>query len=106
MSLLRQQEILNQLAAILRADAPPRYDTVSCRYKYEHDFETISSQLSYSLGGKMHDARLSPGAAGDNLLLCEDLRQLMEEHTGGLWNAFTLTLDFDGKAQCAFEYPE
>ena len=103
MSLFRQQEILDQLAAILHADAPPRYDSVSCRYNYE--YETISSQLSYVLRGKTHNARLSSGAATDNLILCEDLRALMAANTGGEWDAFTLTLDREGKAQVQFEYP-
>lgn len=104
MTLFRQQEILDQLAAILHADAPPRYDSISCRYTYE--YETISSQLSYVLRGKTHNARLSTGAATDNLILCEELRSLMAEHTGGEWDALTLTLDRDGKAQAQFEYPK
>jgi|JI7StandDraft_1071085.scaffolds.fasta_scaffold115913_3 hypothetical protein len=106
MNIFRQQEILDQLAAILHADAPQRYDTVSCRFQYEHEYETISSQLSYVLRGKTHNARLSSGAATDNLILCEELRGLMAAHTGGEWDAFTLTLDRDGKAQTQFEYPE
>ncbi len=105
MSLLKQQEILDQLAAILHANAPHRYDSISCRYTYEHEYETISSQLSYALGGKTHNAQLSPGAATDNLVLCEELRALMAAHTGGEWDAFTLTVDREVKAQVQFEYP-
>lgn len=104
MNIVRQQEILDQLAAILHANAPPRYDSVSCRYNYE--YETISSQLSYVLRGKTHNARLSTGAATDNLILCEELRALMAAHTGGVWGALTLILDRDGKAQAQFEYPK
>ena len=106
MNLLRQQEILDQLAAILRADAPQRYDSVSCRYNYEHEYETISSQLSYELRGKTHNAQLSPGVATNNLILCEELRELMAADTGGEWDAFTLTLACDGKARCQFEFPD
>ena len=102
MNIFRQQEILDQLAAILHADAPPRYDSISCRYNYE--YETISSQLSYVLRDRTHNAQLSTGAATDNLILCEELRALMAAHTGGAWDAFTLTLGSDGKAQCQFEY--
>lgn len=104
MNLFRQQEILDQLAAILHANAPPRYDSISCRYTYE--YETISSQLSYVLRGKTHNARLLTGAATDNLILCEELRALMAEHTGGEWDTLTLILDRDGKAQAQFEYPK
>ena len=104
MNIFRQQEILDQLAAILHANAPPRYDSISCRYNYE--YETISSQLSYVLRGKTHNAQLSTGAATDNLILCEELRELMAAHTGGGWDAFTLTIVSDGKAQSQFEYPK
>lgn len=106
MNLHRQQEILDQLAAILHANAPLRYDSISCRFQYEHEYETISSQLSYVLRGNSHNARLSAGAATDNLILCEELRGLMAAHTGGVWDAFTLTLNSDGQADCRFEYPD
>lgn len=106
MNVFRQQEILDQLAAILHAEAPQKYDTVSCRFQYEHEYETISSQFSYALRDKTHNARLSTGAATDNLVLCEELRELMVAQTGGEWDAFTLTLDSCGKADCRFEYPD
>jgi hypothetical protein len=106
MNVLRQQEILDQLAAILHADAPQSYDSVSCRFQYEHEYETISSQFSYALRGKTYNARLSTGVAMDNLILCEELRELMAANTDGAWDAFTLTLASDGKAQCQFEYPD
>ncbi|MFT6774209.1 MAG: hypothetical protein ACJA1L_001921 [Paracoccaceae bacterium] len=35
-----------------------------------------------------------------------ELHALMKAHTGGDWNAFTITLDKDGKATVKFEYPE
>lgn len=105
MTLMKQQELLEQLTAILLADALQRYESISCRFQFEHEYETISSQLSYVLRGKTHNAQLSTGAATKNLILCEELRALMAAHTGGEWDAFTLTLDSDGKADCRFEYP-
>lgn len=106
MNLIRQQDIMDQLANILNAEAPEDYQSVSCRYKFEPEYMTITSQLSYVIGGEVFDGRLSPGVASENLVLTEELRDLMQSHTGGVWEAFTLTLDRDGKAHCTFEYPQ
>lgn len=38
--------------------------------------------------------------------LVMELHALMKAHTDGSWNAFTITLDQDGKATVKFEHPE
>ena len=106
LNIMKQQELLGQLADILHGEAPAGYDEVGCRFKHEPDFDTISTQFWYRHRGEHVNAALSPGMSGETLVLTEELRALMKDHTGGEWSACTLTLDAAGNAHCDFEYAD
>lgn len=105
-SLLRQQEILNELANILYNSFDGNYETLKCDYEFLKDYNTISTSLSFEKNDTESSFEAPHGVASKNLDLTEELRLLMKEHTGGEWTSFTLTLDADGKATTKFTYPE
>ncbi len=105
MSLLEKQTlILGELCQILHEEADEGYDFAECEYIAE--YETISSQFNFMKNGEIIRRHMSLGIPGKNRDLCEELRSLMKEHTGGEWTSFTLTLDADGNATTKFVYPE
>ncbi len=104
--LIKQNEILEKLSNILFNSFDDDFDIIKAEYDFIKDFDTISTSLSYEKNGKTDYYEAPVGVASENLELCEELRALMKEHTGGEWTSFTLTLDTDGRATTKFVYPE
>ena len=105
-SIERQTEILNQLAQVIHDDADEGYNFALGEFEYLPDYKTISNYFLFKKDSVEINRPFSDAAVTKNLDLCEELRSLMKEHTGGEWMSFTLTLDADGEAKAKFHYPE
>lgn len=105
-SIERQTEILSQLSQILHDDADEGYNFAIGEFDYLPEYETISNYFLFEKDSVKVNRPFSDDAVTKNLDLCEELRALMKEHTGGEWKSFTLTIDADGKAKAKFHYPE
>jgi len=102
-----QRQIIDVLYQAVILVAPKDFDSVVCRFDYDHGYDdgssSIGSQLAFSRNGVTEYALLRNDDALD---LVPVLHAQMKAHTGGDWNAFTLTIKEDGRVTTKFEYPE
>jgi len=104
-----QRRIIDKLYWLVKDSIGEKFDRATCFIKYDRFDDgscSIGSRMSYEINGVRHHGLIR---YPDVQILDEaipKLHALMKEHTGGDWNAFTLTIDEDGRVTTSFEYPE
>ena len=104
-----QRTLIDQLYHLVLKSIKGDFDTATCWFKYsvsDDRSSSIGSKFSYIKAGKIKYDYL---AYPDDDILDEVIPQLhaaMKAHTGGAWEAFTLTINQDGSVSTKFEYPD
>ena len=104
-----QRQILDQLYRIIRGSCPPDIETAKCRFDYqrfEDGSSSVGEQFDYVEAGNLVSAALNRNLSAPVMQLVKQLHATMKAHTGGDWQAFTLTINKDGSIATKFEYPE
>ena len=99
-----QTDILEKLANILYNSFDGVYEYIVCEYNYIDRFKTIGVTVSVSKNGIETYVEPPVGFATRSIDFCEELREIMNRSTGGLWKSFTLKIDAAGKAHTKFQY--
>jgi len=104
-----QREIINQLYGIVRDSAPTEATSSACRFEYDHDYEdgsfSVEEEFWYFIGLERKSAAMDENISEPVMGLVKELHAKMKAHTGGDWDAFTLTIEEDGRVTTKFEYP-
>jgi hypothetical protein len=104
-----QRELIDKLYWLVKSSLNGAYDTASCWFDYQR-FEdgsaSIGARLSCVHNGRTEYGRLK--YPDDRILddVIPQLHEAMKAHTGGDWDAFTLTINADGSVTTKFEYPD
>ncbi len=104
-----QQQIVWQLYGIVSESCPKESDEAKCRFEYSRSNDgstSVKQNFSYCVNDVRVYALLDRKLRSPVMGLVKELHALMKAHTGGDWNAFTLTIDNDGQVTTRFEYPE
>ena len=105
-----QRQIIDQLYRIVLGSTPKNATCSACRFDYDHGYEDGSSSVGeefwYFLDGERKSAAMDYELSFSVMSLVKDLHAKMKAHTGGDWDAFTLTIEEDGRVTTKFEYPE
>jgi len=105
-----QRQIIDKLYRLLRTSIEEPFNSAVCEFDYfvskEDGSSSIGSKVSYHQNGNKKFGRLK--YPDDEILYDEipQLHSLMKAHTGGDWNAFTLTINEDGSVTTKFKYPD
>ena len=106
---IQQQDIITELYHLVRRSAPEKYTEAACRFEYfkENDGScSVEEKFWYFIAGERVSTFLDDDPEVDIMALIPQLHEIMRNHTGGDWNAFTLTIDQSGKSTTKFEYPD
>lgn len=104
-----QKRILDQVYWLLKSSVSTDSETATCTIQYdrfEDGSSSIGGKAAYTIDGKVTHCLLK---YPDRSILSEAIPKLhssMKAHTGGDWNALTLTINRDGSVTTKFEYPE
>ena len=105
-----QRQILDQLYRIVKGSTPENASSSMCRFEYDHGYEDGSSRVGerfcYFLGQERKSAAMDYGLSKPVMGLVKELHAKMKAHTGGDWDAFTLTIEEDGRVTTKFDYPD
>jgi Protein of unknown function, DUF600 len=102
----RQTELLNELIQMMHNSAGANYQDMTCKFTFNTKELWCETEFYYSKNGKKISEFLKEMNGISKYSLLEELHTIMENHTGGKWDSFTLTLDADGKAHTKFHYPD
>ena len=105
-SIEAQADILSEIVGYLYDSAPSNFEEVTCTFDYfcEDDGSwSVGSQFSYrsngkNVGGYLNDQHDKVAS------LVSELHSVMHSHTGGKWNAFTLSVKNGSQANVTFRY--
>ncbi|EPG2129616.1 hypothetical protein KG346_003742, partial [Acinetobacter baumannii] len=96
----KQTDILNNLLNIMVNSIDGEYDSCSCLFEYDHDYQdgstSTGAELSYILNQENKSIGIRQMGVVDSLI--RELHELMKNHTGGDWKEFILSLDENGRA--------
>lgn len=104
-----QRAVIDQLYHIVAGSMPTKASAASCWFDYRRSKDGSSSvgqRFTYQLGGETVSAALDRELRRPVIQLVKQLHQLMKEHTGGDWQALTLSIDANGRVTTKFEYPD
>ncbi len=101
-----QTDILTAIAEIIYASTPSNFDEAHCFFEYsvedDHSW-SVGSEFSYILNGEKVSTYLNDQFDRASMLVAK-LHQLMDDHTGGKWKSFSLSLKNGGAATVKFQY--
>ena len=101
-----QTDIISEIVGYLYDSAPSDFEEAICIFEYFYEDDgswSVESKFSYLLNGKNVSDYLND--QGDKVTdLVAKLHGVMLSHTGGEWNAFTLSVKNGGPANVAFKY--
>jgi hypothetical protein len=104
-----QRKIIDQLYQIVRGSTPDNATSSSCRFEYDHGFSDgscrVGERFCYFVGQERKSAAMDYNLSKPVMGLVKELHAKMKAHTGGDWDAFTLTIGEDGRVTTKFEYP-
>ncbi|OUY05878.1 immunity protein YezG family protein [Acinetobacter populi] len=103
----KQTEILNSLLQIMDSSVNGEYQSLQCTFDYYRAEDDNSVSIGEKFFYKKDDELKSEFLIYKNKAvpeLVKELHTVMENHTGGNWKEFTLTLDENGKAHTKFIY--
>lgn len=105
-----QRQIIDQLYRIVKGSCPDCVTSAICRFEYHHGYEdgseSVEETFHYTRNGKSISAALKHILAFPVMDLVPQLHAKMKAHTGGDWDAFTLSINEDGTVTTKFEYPD
>ncbi|MGE6786273.1 hypothetical protein ACQKGL_27495 [Ensifer adhaerens] len=104
-----QRKIIDQLYKIVLGSCPENAETASCRFdlqRFEDGSASVGQQFEYRAAGLLVSAALDRALRAPVMGLVKQLHTKMKAHTGGDWQAFTLTINRDGSVTTKFEYPQ
>lgn len=105
-----QREIIDSLYELVYQSAPDAFFKAGCRFRYLKECDgsaAVDEQFWYFTNdSKKVSALLIDDASKDPMTLVPMLHAKTKTHTGGDWNAFTLTIEEDGRVTVKFEYPD
>ena len=98
----KQVELLNQICFIL-LNTPKKIDSLKFVYKFNKNQNWYGIDFTTIVNGKKE---VIPNYFDSYEMcnLCKQLHDVMQEHTGGDWQKFTLTIDEQGEAHTKFSY--
>ena len=102
-SIDQQVEILNNLASLLYYDAS-NYNTAHLEYKFNTNENWYSASYWYTKDGKNFGSPNFSKNIDTIKELCKLLHDAMQEHSGGDWQKFVLTIDENREVQTEFSY--
>ncbi|WP_419811862.1 hypothetical protein [Bacterioplanoides sp.] len=104
-----QRQIIDKLYLIVKGSTPENASTSRCRFDYDHGYEdgssSVGSEFVYFIGEEAKSLALDVNLRRPVMPLVKELHAKMKAHTGGDWDAFTLTIEEDGRVTTKFEYP-
>ena len=104
-----QKQLIDKLYRLVRQSAPKSSFEAACRFRYFQEKDgsrAVDEQFWYFVDDKRVSALLVDDETINPMLIVPELHAKMKAHTGGNWQAFTLTIDKDGRVTAKFEYPE
>lgn len=100
-----QLEILNKICNLLiNASAPKKVDKLLFYYRFNRKENWSGAALRTIIDGKKESPSHTDNWMNEVVQLCEQLHDVMQKHTGGDWQKFTLTIDEEGEAHTEFSY--
>jgi hypothetical protein len=104
-----QRLVIDQLYHLMVESAEAGFDKATCRFEYyaeEDGSRAVDTTFGYEINGLTHSKHLNYRQARDErpIRLVPKLHQLMRKHTGGDWQAFTLSIEENGQIKTKFEY--
>ena len=103
-----QRAVIDKLYQLVLRSAANDFTEAACRFRYlleEDGSRAVDEQFWYFVGEDRKSAFLDDDRTANPMDLVPKLHSLMKDHTGGDWDAFTLTIGKDGKVTTKFEYP-
>lgn len=104
-----QRAVIDQLYHIVSGSMPAKASAASCWFDYRRSDDgnsSVGQRFTYQLGGETVSAALDRELRRSVMQLVKQLHQLMKEHTGGDWQAFTLSIEENGQVKTQFDYGE
>lgn len=106
-----QQALIDQLYRIVIESMPKVATEAGCRFEFHQSGDgsrSVDEQFWYVLDGKNVSALLNRPSDREwrPIRLVPQLHAKMKAHTGGDWQAFTLTINGDGSVTTRFEYSD
>ncbi|AXR06758.1 hypothetical protein D0Y50_10515 [Salinimonas sediminis] len=99
----KQIEILNKLANIMIESYNYKYHKLVCNFELDLEDESVGQEFYSVYDGRRSNLLLDdPDWIVSDLIF--DLQNEMYLHTGGRWNAFTLTILQNGESSTDFKY--
>lgn len=97
--------LLNKICSLLIGlSKPKKIDRLLFFYRFNHKENWSGIGLCTIIDGKQENQLFPNDYARNIMQLCEQLHDVMQEHTGGDWQKFTLTIDEQGEAHTKFSY--
>ncbi len=100
----QQIEILNKLAYILNNSTDKVYTSAHLEYKFNIDEGWRSLTIWYIENNKNFSPTNFDDIGEEVKKLCQELHNRMQDHTGGDWRKFILTIDGNREAKTQFIY--
>ncbi len=104
-----QRKLIDKLYQMVEASSPEDATSSCCKFTYRHGFKdgstSVKQTFSYTLNSEKVPGRLNSEFIFEVQPVVEELHAKMKAHTGGDWDAFTLTIGEDGRVTTKFEYP-
>jgi hypothetical protein len=105
-----QRQVIDKLYWIVKGSTPKNASSSKCRFDYDHGYDdgssSVGSKFFYFIGNESKSLALDANLREPVMPLVKELHAKMKAHTGGDWDAFTLTIEEDGRVTTKFEYPD
>lgn len=104
-----QRAIIDEVYRLLTDSIDAEFDQAKCEIRYDRfddGSSSIGSKASYQVADVITHCLLKYPDVSVLDEAVPKLHRLMKEHTGGDWNALTLSVEQDGRVTTKFEYPD
>lgn len=99
----KQFDLLNEICSMFFS-APEKFDSLEYEYKFNPEEDWVGTKLGTLFQGKVVYLTLAEQDEDRIANLCQQLHDEMQNHTGGDWRKFILTLNEKGEAKTQFIY--
>ena len=102
-----QRAIIDQVYRLLTGSIDAKFDEAKCEVRYDRfddGSSSIGSKASYQVADDITHCLLKYPDVSVLDEAVPQLHRLIKRHTGGDWNAFTLSVEQDGRVTTKFEY--
>lgn len=101
-----QKQIIDQLYHEIISCLPDTYTSAECLFEYDHGYDygsySVGSQLTYFIDDKKFTDRAVKFNNMSRLVV--ELHKKMQQHTGGNWACFKISVADDGSVKTNFVY--